>query len=82
VTSATLVSRGAGQRGRLGSALSLFDGAGGEPTRDELVAGVWEGLTAHRVISCPVCGADMEPDDVAHALPIGGHCRGCAATLS
>jgi hypothetical protein len=62
--------------------LSLFDGADGEPTLDELLAGVWEGLTAHRVVSCPVCGADMQPDYGAHALPIGGQCAGCAAMLS
>ena len=82
MTSATLVSRGAGRRGRLGSAPSLFDGAGGEPTLDELLAGVWEGLSAHRPVSCPVCGADMHPEYGAHALPIGGQCRGCASMLS
>jgi hypothetical protein len=82
VTSATLESRGAGRRSRLGSAPSLFDGAGGEPTLDELIVGVWEGLSAHRVVSCPVCAADMHPDYGAHALPIGGRCRGCDAMLS
>jgi hypothetical protein len=82
VTSATLVPRGAGRRSRLGSAPSLFDGAGGEPTLDELLAGVWEGLAAHRVVSCPVCSADMRPEYGAHALPVGGRCQSCAATLS
>jgi hypothetical protein len=82
VTGATLISRGAGWRGQLGSAPSLFDGARGEPTLDELLAGVWEGLTAHRVVSCPVCRADMRPEYGAHSLPVGGRCQGCGATLS
>ncbi len=61
---------------------SLFDGVGGEPTLDELLVGVWEGLAAHRTVSCPACGADMRPEYGAHALPIDGRCSGCAAQLS
>jgi hypothetical protein len=61
---------------------SLFDGVGGEPTLDELVVGVWEGLAVHRTVSCPACGAEMRPDYGAHALPIGGRCSGCDARLS
>jgi hypothetical protein len=60
---------------------SLFDGVGGEPTLDELLVGVWEGLAVHRTMSCPVCGAEMRPDYGAHALPIGGRCAGCDAQL-
>jgi hypothetical protein len=82
VTSTTLVPPAACWRGRSESAPSLFDGVGGEPTLDELLAGVWEGLTAHQLVCCPVCGDDMQPDYGAHALPIGGRCRGCAATLT
>jgi hypothetical protein len=82
VTSLTVVPPGAHQRDRVRSAPSLFDGVGGEPTLDEVLAGVWEGLAAHRIVSCPACGADMQPRYGAPALPIGGQCRGCGATLS
>jgi hypothetical protein len=71
------------QRGRATeSSPSLFDGAGGGPTLDELLAGVWEGLTAHDIVECPVCRGDMEPEYGAHALPIGGRCRACDTTLA
>jgi hypothetical protein len=55
---------------------------GGEPTLDALVAGVWEGLAAHRSAGCPVCGEEMVPEYGAHARPIGGGCRGCGARVS
>ena len=61
---------------------SLFDVVGGEPTLDELIVGVWEGLAAHRIVACPVCGEEMEPEYGAHARPIGGRCGGCGTTLS
>jgi hypothetical protein len=60
---------------------SLLDDLGGEPTLDELIAGVWEGLAAHRTVACPVCGGEMVPDYGAHALPIGGRCRSCESHL-
>lgn len=41
--------------------LSLFEGAGGEPTLDDVLAGVWEGLAARANASCPICGERMEP---------------------
>jgi len=56
---------------------SLFDVVGGEPTLDELLAGVWEGLTARAAVPCPVCGEKMEPEYGAHTRPIGGRCSGC-----
>jgi hypothetical protein len=61
---------------------SLFDAVGGEPTLDELIAGVWEGLAAHGVVECPVCGEEMAPEYGAHARPIGGRCRACGSALS
>jgi hypothetical protein len=64
------------------AAPSLFDDLGGEPTLDEVIAGVWEGLAAHRTAACPVCGSELRPDYGAHALPIGGRCGGCDSTLS
>jgi hypothetical protein len=56
-------------------------GLGCEPTLDELLIGVWEGLAAHRSVRCPVCDADMQPFYGVHALPIGGRCNGCGAVL-
>jgi hypothetical protein len=61
---------------------TLFDAAGGEPMLDEVLVGVWEGLTAHRVVECPVCGAEMEPEYAMHARPIGGRCKSCGSTLA
>ena len=61
---------------------SLLDVAGGEPTLDEVLAGVWEGLTVHRPAECPVCGERMHPEYGAHARPIGGRCQGCGSILS
>jgi hypothetical protein len=60
---------------------SLFDAVGGEPTLDELIVGVWEGLAAHGIVECPVCGEEMAPVYGAQARPIGGRCRGCASEL-
>jgi hypothetical protein len=64
------------------AAPTLFDGLGGEPTLDDVLAGAWEGLIAHSVVSCPVCGDEMAPQYSAHASPVGGRCRGCGSTLS
>ena len=60
---------------------SLFDAVGGEPTLDELIVGVWEGLAAHGVVECPVCGEEMAPVYGAQARPIGGRCGDCASEL-
>jgi hypothetical protein len=61
---------------------SLFDAVGGEPTLDEMIVGAWEGLTAHRVVACPVCLEEMKPEYGARALPIGGRCTSCGSVLS
>lgn len=61
---------------------SLFEAVSGEPTLDELLAGVWEGLIAHTAVDCPVCGGEMAPEYGAHALPIGGRCSACGSGLS
>jgi hypothetical protein len=60
---------------------SLFETVGGEPTLDELIAGVWEGLAAHEGVECPVCGEEMAPQYAQHARPIGGRCESCGSTL-
>jgi hypothetical protein len=61
---------------------SLFDDLGGEPTLDELLAGVWEGLAAHRTMACPVCGEQMAPVYGVHAKPIGGRCGDCGSKFA
>ncbi|HWF71767.1 MAG TPA: hypothetical protein VG186_00395 [Solirubrobacteraceae bacterium] len=61
---------------------TLFDGAGGGPTLDDVLSGAWEELTAHAVVECPVCSGELAPEYGAHARPIGGRCRTCATTLS
>jgi hypothetical protein len=61
---------------------TLFEGAGGEPMLDEVVVRMWEGLIAHRLVACLVCGAEMRPGYGAHALPIGGRCTECGSTMS
>jgi hypothetical protein len=55
---------------------------GGEPTLDSLLSGMWEGLAAHRSVTCPLCGGELRPDYGAHALPIGGRCQSCETRLS
>jgi hypothetical protein len=87
-----------GDRGEHAGRQTLFEAVGGEPTLDDVLAGVWEGLTAHQAVDCPVCGAHMEPHhgaDTQHpgdsgaARPsaadrgvAGGHCRSCDSSLT
>jgi hypothetical protein len=61
---------------------SLFDPVGAEPTLDDVLVGVWEGLTAHAQVECPVCAGEMKPEYAMHARPIGGRCAGCGSALS
>jgi hypothetical protein len=65
----------------LAVAPTLLDRVGGEPTLDDLIAGVWEGLAAHQVVECPVCRGEMDPECAAHARPVGGSCSACGTTL-
>src|SRR3954451_3398613 len=53
----------------------------GRRTLDDVVVGVWEDLTAHHAVDCPVCGAAMRPRYGSGAAPVGGRCVGCDATL-
>jgi hypothetical protein len=57
---------------------SLFDGPGGEPTLDDVLAGVWEGLAARAAAPCPVCGARMEPVNGTDRA----RCTSCGSSLS
>jgi hypothetical protein len=73
---------GAAHGGAAHAAQTLRVASGGGPRLDDVVAGLWEGLAAHRVVECPVCAAEMHPEYGAHALPIGGRCRACGSTLA
>jgi hypothetical protein len=55
---------------------------GGEPTLDDLIVGVWEGLTAHGAVMCPVCEGELQPVYAAHARPVAGRCSSCQSALS
>jgi hypothetical protein len=55
--------------------------AQGEPTLDDLLAGVWEGLSVRRAVRCPVCTGEMEPAETADREFAGGRCGECGATL-
>jgi hypothetical protein len=77
----TLPKSGASEAAIEVSAPSLFKDLGGEPTLDQLLVGVWEGLAAHRVVRCLTCGGEMTPEYGVHARPIGGRCASCGTTL-
>ena len=51
-------------------------------TLDDLLAGVWTELCAHRTVACPVCHGEMEPEYGAQALPVGGRCTDCGTVLN
>ncbi len=64
-------------------AVSLFDRAGGEPTLDDVLAGVWEGLAARATAACPICGDRMEPaGEGSGQAPEAARCTNCGSTLS
>jgi hypothetical protein len=50
-------------------------------TLDHLISGVWDELSAHRTVSCPVCHGQMTPRYGSAELPVGGRCRRCGSTL-
>ena len=60
----------------------VLDRVEGEPTLDDLLAGVWEGLSARRAVRCPVCVGEMEPVGAGDEGVAGGRCRECGTTLS
>ena len=55
---------------------------GGGLTLDDLVVGVWEGLSAHRAVACPACGEEMTPRYGAGPAPVGGRGRSCGTTIA
>jgi hypothetical protein len=68
----------------------------GEPTLDDLVAGVWEELAVRGLARCPICGGDMHagitPAELVDAAGLGetgeqphailrGACEDCGTEL-
>jgi hypothetical protein len=50
-------------------------------TLDDLIVGVWEGLSSHHAVTCPVCSGKMAPRYGSGARPVGGRCHRCGSTL-
>jgi hypothetical protein len=50
-------------------------------TLDHLISGVWDDLSAHRTVSCPVCHGQMAPRYGSAEQPVGGRCRRCGSSL-
>jgi hypothetical protein len=61
--------------------LPLFEVAADEGTLDERIASVWEALSAHQSVECPICGGEMRPEYGAHAHAIGGKCASCGSSV-
>ena len=55
--------------------------AGGAVTLDDLLVGTWEGLTAGRTATCPVCRGAMAPEHGSAQAPAVGRCADCGTTL-
>jgi hypothetical protein len=51
-------------------------------TLDDLITGVWEGLSANESVRCPACGGAMAPRYAAGPGAVGGACSNCRSTLS
>jgi hypothetical protein len=52
------------------------------PTLDDLITGVWEGLSAHRTVNCPACGGTMKSRSAAPGRVADAACMDCGASLS
>ena len=55
---------------------------GGGPTIDELIVGVWEGLSAGHAAACPVCDGALVPRFGSGSAPVAGRCRDCGSELA
>jgi len=55
---------------------------GRESTLDDLIVSAWEGLTAQRVVACPVCASPMSPRRGPAAHSVEGHCEDCGGRLT
>jgi hypothetical protein len=70
--------------GQAHARLSLFDHvADAEPTLEDLIASVWEGLGVPGEAPCPVCGnGPMVAERQAGAGRVRGRCTSCGSALS
>jgi DnaJ-class molecular chaperone len=50
-------------------------------TLDDVITGVWEGLSSHHTVTCPVCSGKMAPRYGSGARPVGGRCQRCGSSL-
>jgi hypothetical protein len=48
---------------------------------DDLLRGVWDELSSHRTVTCPVCHGQMAPRYGSAEQPVGGRCRRCGSSL-
>ncbi len=56
--------------------------ARGGLTLDELITGVWEGLSASQTVRCPACGGAMTPARNAGPRLVAGTCADCGSGLT
>lgn len=66
------------RRARVLSRLTPREG----PTLEDLLAGAWEDLIAHRTATCPICDGAMAPRYGSGPSAVGGRCGGCGTELS
>ncbi|HVF78931.1 MAG TPA: hypothetical protein VNA28_11590 [Solirubrobacteraceae bacterium] len=52
------------------------------PTLEDVLAGAWEDLIAHRTAGCPICAGAMKPRYGSGASAAGGRCVDCKTELS
>ena len=50
-------------------------------TLDQVMVDVWEGLSSHHTVTCPICSGKMAPRYGSGARPVGGRCQRCGSTL-
>jgi hypothetical protein len=59
----------------------VTDRPGGGLTFDDVLVGAWEGLSAHRMVPCPVCDGAMAPRFGAGHGAVGGRCASCGTAM-
>ena len=50
-------------------------------TLEDLLAGAWEDLSAHRAVACPVCDGAMAPRYGSGPSAVGGRCASCRTEM-
>lgn len=59
-----------------------WDEAAGGPTLEDVISGVWEGLSVASPTRCPVCRGALVARWSAGAGVVGGRCRDCGSELA